>query len=225
MHRAGLATNPSIMQRQEELHMNTLTQQRSLRMFAALALPLAVMAACSEEGATVQSDFYPAASRELIEPAPGVVGGTGKPIVAETVTVPNHGAILPVSDAAGGIGGPESAPIQTSGVLLFETDKDSVPAQDMNTLQQFAAFLTTHPDSTLVISGHADERGTKAHNADLSSRRARQVAAALVSMGVSESQLQTRSFGEEQPVSDPTHWDENRRVELNYLNPNMVSSR
>ena len=209
--------------------MNTLTQQRSLRMFAALTLPLAVMAACSDEGATVQTDFQPVKSIEMIEPAPGVMTGTDMKLVAgmdsALISTPEHGAILPVSDVGTGIGGPESAPTLSSGILLFETDKDSVSAQDMNILQQYAAFLTTHPDSTLVISGHADERGTKAHNADLSSRRAQQVATVLVSMGVSETQLQTRSFGEEQPVAHPKNWDENRRVELNYLNPHMVSSR
>jgi peptidoglycan-associated lipoprotein len=229
VHRAGLEAQLIDSQRQEEFHMNTLIQQRSLRMFAALALPLAVMAACSEEGATTQSDIYPAKSIEMIDPAPGVVSEVDGPILAATISIPDStsssGAVMPVSDVENATAGPESTPIQQSGVLLFDTDKDSVSAQDMNILQQYAAFLTSHPDSALVISGHADERGTREHNSDLSGRRAQQVVSVLVSMGVSEAQLQTRSFGEDQPVNDPKNWAENRRVELNYLNSNLVSSR
>ncbi len=204
--------------------MKTFNPHASLRLFAALALPMAVMVACSEEGATTQTDFYPTKAVEIIEPASDHSGIMSASLTSEEPISPEgvseSGVVLKVSDESKTTS--DSAKIQT-GVLLFDTDKDDVAKQDVNMLQQYAAFLSSNPNSILVISGHADERGTRTHNDDLSQRRAEQVASILVSMGVSGTQLQVRGFGEDQPVGDPKNWSENRRVELNYLNPNVAS--
>lgn len=203
--------------------MKTFTDQRPLRIFAALALPLSVMVACSEEGATTQYEFQPTKSIQSTDPGAGGDGTTTVLSSVESSTVPQPGSdgLMPVTL---GDGAPSGA-VSPSGMLLFDTDKDAVSVQDMNMIQQYAAFLTSHPDTRLVITGHADERGTRAHNADLSQRRAQQVATVLVSMGVPEAQLQTQSYGEEQPLADLKNWAENRRVELTYSNASLLSAR
>ncbi len=200
--------------------MNAFADKRPLRIFAALALPLAVMAACSDEGATTQYEFQPTKSIQVDRPdAPGDVTKT---VLTQTGPASEgvDGGITAVSMA-------NDEPIVTtnSGMLLFDTDNDVVSAPDINMVQQYAAYLTSHPETTLMISGHADERGTRTHNADLSLRRAQQVAGLLVSMGVPQMQLKTRAFGEDQPVGDPRNWAENRRVELSYSNESQLSSR
>lgn len=204
--------------------MKTFTDQRPLRIFAALALPLSVMVACSEEGATTQHEFQPTKSIQSTDPGAGRDGTTTVLSSVESSTAPQAGSDGLVPVALGDSAAPGGA-VSQSGMLLFDTDKDAVSAQDMNMIQQYAAFLTSHPDTRLIINGHADERGTRAHNADLSLRRAQQVATLLVSMGVPEAQLQTQSYGEEQPIADLKNWAENRRVELTYSNASLVSAR
>ena len=69
----------------------------------------------------------------------------------------------------------------------------------------------------VILEGHADERGSRDYNLTLGERRALAVRAYLIELGVSPSQIQTRSYGEEKPANgnhDETAWSENRRVEF-----------
>ena len=77
----------------------------------------------------------------------------------------------------------------------------------------------------LHVNGHADERGTPSHNADLSARRARQVATLLASFGVPAAQMNVASFGASVPAGDLRRWDKNRRVELLYADDYVLSAR
>ena len=77
---------------------------------------------------------------------------------------------------------------------------------------------------SLVINGHADARGTESYNQTLSEKRAQAVYEMLVESGVPENQLKKFGFGEHFPQYDVNNWDENRRVELEFSNPVLVSS-
>lgn len=69
----------------------------------------------------------------------------------------------------------------------------------------------------VILEGHADERGSRDYNLTLGERRALAVRAYLIELGVSPSQIQTRSYGEEKPANgnhDEAAWSENRRVEF-----------
>ena len=70
------------------------------------------------------------------------------------------------------------------------------------------------PDYSIVIEGHADERGTDEYNLALGERRANSAREYLISQGVDPFRIEVVSFGEERPVetcSDESCWSQNRR--------------
>jgi peptidoglycan-associated lipoprotein len=109
-------------------------------------------------------------------------------------------------------------------VFYFDTNSDEPAVSDNATLLQHAAYLQQHPNLVLLISGHADSRGSKEYNERLSAQRAQNVAAILLAAGVSGAQLHIDALGESVPMSDPGHWQENRRVEFTYQD-SMVAKK
>jgi peptidoglycan-associated lipoprotein len=70
---------------------------------------------------------------------------------------------------------------------------------------------------TLIIEGHADERGTEEYNLALGDRRARAVMEYLSRLGVPMSKMRAVSKGEAEPLVDASNesaWQKNRRVEF-----------
>lgn len=107
----------------------------------------------------------------------------------------------------------------------FATGSAEIVAEDLIHLSEHAAYLSAHPDATLTISGHSDNRGSNEFNLELSKKRTEAVAEALRQFGAPEGQLIMESFGEEQPMVDASRWDENRRVELQYVEPTKLTQR
>lgn len=70
----------------------------------------------------------------------------------------------------------------------------------------------------VIVEGHGDERGSREYNIALGERRALAVRQYLIQLGVNPSQIQTLSFGEENPAVPDQHdesaWSKNRRVEF-----------
>jgi peptidoglycan-associated lipoprotein len=116
-------------------------------------------------------------------------------------------------------------PTPATSILYFDTDKHQLRTEQHEALKQHADFLIANPHITLVINGHADKRGTEPYNQTLSEKRAQSVYDLLIALGVPQTQLTRMGFGELQPLQDENQWDENRRVELEYENPVMLSSR
>ena len=86
-------------------------------------------------------------------------------------------------------------------------------------LRAHAQHLNTNPNAMVRLEGHADERGTREYNVALGERRGNAVAKYLRLNGVSASQMEVISYGEEKPVAyghDEQSWAANRRVELVY---------
>ena len=99
-------------------------------------------------------------------------------------------------------------------------NSDEVMPEYKSVISTHAAYLAAHPDQTATLEGHADERGSSEYNIALSEQRAKSVARMMNLQGVSDSQVQVVSFGEEKPsVSghDESAWQQNRRVEISYL--------
>lgn len=70
---------------------------------------------------------------------------------------------------------------------------------------------------TIVIEGHADERGTEEYNLVLGEKRASSVRSYLARMGVDASRMKTVSYGESRPVSlerTEEAYAQNRRAEV-----------
>ena len=56
--------------------------------------------------------------------------------------------------------------------VFFDTDEYNIDAQDAATLRSQAEWLQQYPNVTVVVEGHADERGTRDYNLALGERRA-----------------------------------------------------
>ncbi|MGD8558723.1 MAG: OmpA family protein [Gammaproteobacteria bacterium] len=108
-------------------------------------------------------------------------------------------------------------------VFYFDTDKHQLQDEQRQELQQHAEYLLANPNMTMVISGHADVRGSDYYNQSLSEQRALAIYDLLVELGVPEHQLMKRGFGEAQPMHDENNWAENRRVELEFQDPMMLT--
>jgi len=105
--------------------------------------------------------------------------------------------------------------------VYFELDDDVVSSAGRAVLEAHAWFLSQPANSATVVAvdGHCDERGTPEYNLALGERRANAVAQILMSYGVSSSQINTVSHGEEQPADaghDESAWSQNRRAALDY---------
>lgn len=110
-------------------------------------------------------------------------------------------------------------------ILYFATDDYQLLTEQQNALKQYVKFLMANPNITLVINGHADIRGTESYNQALSEKRAQSVYDLLIAEGVPTNQLATMGFGESQPQQDENQWHENRRMELQFESPVVLSSR
>jgi peptidoglycan-associated lipoprotein len=105
-------------------------------------------------------------------------------------------------------------------VVYFEYDSSSVRQEDVATLEAHAAYLGEHQNVTVRLIGHTDERGSREYNLALGERRALAIRQILMLQGASVKQFEVTSFGEERPAvegSDEAAWQQNRRVELNYI--------
>ena len=68
--------------------------------------------------------------------------------------------------------------------------------------------------TTIVLEGHADERGTREYNLALGERRANAAKDYLMTYGISSDRISVLSYGKERPVdsgSNPLAWSKNRR--------------
>lgn len=104
-------------------------------------------------------------------------------------------------------------------VIYFAFDSNTVPAAAFETLRAHATYLKNNANAKVRLEGHADERGTREYNVALSERRSKAVEKFLRVQGVSASQIEVVSYGEEKPAAfghSEMDWAKNRRVELNY---------
>jgi len=109
-------------------------------------------------------------------------------------------------------------------IYYFDTNAHVLSDDQRNELQQHADYLIKNPDAVLVINGHADVRGSEDYNYSLSLKRAMQTRQLLIEIGVAETQLITKGFGELVPMHAENNWNENRRIELEYSTPVVLSS-
>ena len=112
--------------------------------------------------------------------------------------------------------GTDTVKFLSSGVpdrVFFATNKSSLHTGAKGTLNKQAAYIKKSGLS-VVVEGHADERGTREYNLALGERRANAVKDYLMSQGVSGSKVTVISYGKERPVNPESSrlaWSQNRR--------------
>jgi peptidoglycan-associated lipoprotein len=104
--------------------------------------------------------------------------------------------------------------------IYFMLDSSEVMPDFVPVIAAHAQYLIANPSQHITLEGNADERGSREYNIALGEQRAKSVSGMMKARGVSESQLQIISYGEEKPAafgSDEAAWEKNRRVEIVYL--------
>ena len=100
--------------------------------------------------------------------------------------------------------------------VRFGFDQSTLTGDSQQNLQRLADCLKAAPAKRVVISGHADERGTSQYNIALGNRRAEAARKYLGDLGVG-GKMETVSFGKEKPLcteSSEDCWAKNRRDEF-----------
>lgn len=104
-------------------------------------------------------------------------------------------------------------------VIYFEYDSAKVSDESLALLEAHGNFIAGNGNVFVRLEGHADERGSREYNIALGDRRAQSVRRILLFQGSSTDQIDTISYGEEQPAAlghEDSAWSRNRRVELVY---------
>ena len=98
--------------------------------------------------------------------------------------------------------------------VFFATNESVLTTASRETLRKQAAWLRKNSEITIVLEGHADERGTREYNLALGERRANAAKDYLMTYGVSGKRITVISYGKEKPInpaSSPLAWSQNRR--------------
>jgi outer membrane protein OmpA-like peptidoglycan-associated protein len=91
--------------------------------------------------------------------------------------------------------------------------------QTLKTLaDDFKGYLAIKPDAHLILTGHADVRGTEEYNQALTERRVNRTKQFLVEQGIVEDHLETRAVGKEQQLS------QDQVKDLVQTNPELTDS-
>jgi peptidoglycan-associated lipoprotein len=103
--------------------------------------------------------------------------------------------------------------------VYFDFDSYIVKDEFKPGVSAHAKYLTQNRTAQMRIEGNSDERGSREYNLALGQRRADAVKQLLQLLGVSPTQIETVSFGEEKPKAtghDEPAWAENRRADVKY---------
>ena len=102
--------------------------------------------------------------------------------------------------------------------IYFAFDSFVVRPEYQSILEENARSAKANKIQRLVIEGHTDERGGREYNLALGQKRADAVRNALSLLGVSDTQMESVSFGKEKPAvtgdGEPA-MEKNRRAEIN----------
>lgn len=143
---------------------------------------------------------------------------TEKPVVGKTVVtddravtqVQPEGVVDPVNDPTGAL---------AKRSIYFDLDSYVVRDDGKPVVENHSGYLTKNKTRKIIIQGNTDERGGTEYNLALGQKRAEAVRKSMASLGVSESQMEAVSLGEEKPKATgggEAAWAENRRADIVY---------
>ncbi|MEM8916933.1 MAG: peptidoglycan-associated lipoprotein Pal [Pseudomonadota bacterium] len=111
-------------------------------------------------------------------------------------------------------GSEEEFIVEVGDRVFFGYNAYDLTTEAQDTLSRQAEWLNTYPDSTILVEGHADERGTREYNLALGEQRGNAVKNYLVAVGIDASRVEVISYGKERPAvvgSNEGAWSRNRR--------------
>jgi len=112
-----------------------------------------------------------------------------------------------------------AGPANIEKIVYFDYDSFIIKPEFQSTIEAHAQYLKSNSRAKISLEGHTDERGGREYNLALGQKRADAVRQSLTLLGVSTSQIETVSFGEEKPAvqgADESAFAKNRRAEFFY---------
>ena len=168
-----------------------------------------------------------AIARQEVETAATPEAEVSVPSATETSVQPTETTVAANTDTSPDEGQAPAkimAPPPQQMILYFGFNQYEISPAEQAIVKEHADYLLAHPEYTLLIAGHTDNRGPKTYNQRLSEARARTVAQLLEANGVPESQLRISAMGDTTPMVDPADYRHNRRVEFTYQDAVMAKS-
>lgn len=136
------------------------------------------------------------------------------------VTPQNHSLFLGIRYAFGIVTAPTPVaapePARTF-LVFFDWDRDNLTDRARQIIADAAANSRRVQSTRIEVAGHADTSGSAQYNMGLSQRRANNVAAELVRLGVPRNEIVVQAFGQTRllvPTADNVREPQNRRVEI-----------
>ena len=111
--------------------------------------------------------------------------------------------------------GSDSGNISGLSTVFFEYDQARLTNDARTKLAANAEWIKNHPNFTIQIEGHTDNRGSVEYNLTLGERRAKSVKTYLEGLGIDSKRLNIISYGEEKPIAQGDGegaWGKNRRA-------------
>lgn len=106
------------------------------------------------------------------------------------------------------------------GNITFETDSYNLRPQFYSVLNSVGLVLAEFHETTMRVTGHTDNTGSRQYNQTLSQQRAQSVATYLAGQGVASNRMIVQGVAFDQPIADNATAEgraQNRRVELYIL--------
>jgi peptidoglycan-associated lipoprotein len=103
--------------------------------------------------------------------------------------------------------------------VYFDFDSFVVRDDGKPVVENHSGYLTKNKQRKVLVQGNTDERGGTEYNLALGQKRAEAVRKAMNALGVSDTQVEAVSLGEEKPKAqghDEAAWAENRRADIVY---------
>jgi outer membrane protein OmpA-like peptidoglycan-associated protein len=107
--------------------------------------------------------------------------------------------------------------MMTLGDFVFDSGRSTIKQEAVDNFSKVVDFINTYPNKKVRIEGHTDSSGSNKLNLKLSQKRADAVKNLLIKNGISASQIQAVSMGEDFPIAENSTnagKAKNRRVEI-----------
>ncbi|MGE5607371.1 MAG: ankyrin repeat domain-containing protein [Bacteroidota bacterium] len=134
----------------------------------------------------------------------------GKTAATETPTPTPEATPTPTQNAIAAIN-------EQLASIFFDFDKSDIRADQIKALNENLAILKAHPELYVIMGAHADERGSRDYNIELSARRAVMVKEFLTEAGIAGDHIIVYAYGKDHPLKrgqDEASLSYNRRVDI-----------
>jgi outer membrane protein OmpA-like peptidoglycan-associated protein len=96
--------------------------------------------------------------------------------------------------------------------LFFDFNSAQLKPGAYSEINRIANVLNNYPQTTILVEGHTDQKGSEQYNMQLSQQRALAVKNALAQRGVDPRRIEAIGYGKSQPISSSDAM--NRRVNI-----------